>query len=72
MTDVACFCGYLFSFDGDAGACPSCGEVADPTDGTPAQAADAVQARPPRLVLIGAAPCMTRHDQPRSLSGTGI
>jgi hypothetical protein len=27
MTDVACFCGCLYSFDGDAGACPRCGEV---------------------------------------------
>jgi hypothetical protein len=72
MTDVACFCGYLFFFDGDAGACPSCGEVADLTDGTPAQPAGAVQARPARLVLIGAVPCTTRDDRPRSLSGTGI
>jgi hypothetical protein len=28
MTDVACFCGCLYSFDGGAGACPGCGEVA--------------------------------------------
>jgi hypothetical protein len=28
MTDVACFCGCLYSFDGDAGACPRCGEHA--------------------------------------------
>jgi hypothetical protein len=26
MADVACFCGYGYSFDGDSGACPSCGE----------------------------------------------
>ena len=26
MADVACFCGYRYSFDGDSGACPSCGE----------------------------------------------
>jgi hypothetical protein len=31
MADVACFCGYLFSFDGGAGACPRCGEVAGVT-----------------------------------------
>lgn len=28
MTDVACFCGCLYSFDGGAGACPTCGEYA--------------------------------------------
>jgi hypothetical protein len=28
MTDVACFCGCLFSFDGATGGCPKCGEVA--------------------------------------------
>lgn len=31
MTDVACFCGCLYSFDGGAGACPKCGEVASVT-----------------------------------------
>jgi hypothetical protein len=33
MTDVACFCGCLFSFDGDAGACSTCGRVASVTAG---------------------------------------
>ena len=33
MTDVACFCGCLFSFDGGVGACPRCGEVASVTAG---------------------------------------
>ena len=28
MTDVACFCGCCYSFDGGAGACPRCGEYA--------------------------------------------
>ena len=28
MAEVACFCGCCFSFDGAAGACPNCGEVA--------------------------------------------
>ena len=27
MAQVACFCGWYFSFDGGAGACPKCGEV---------------------------------------------
>jgi hypothetical protein len=33
MTDVACFCGCFYSFDGGAGACPGCGEVAAVTAG---------------------------------------
>jgi hypothetical protein len=33
MTDVACFCGCLFSFNGDAGACSRCGRVASVTAG---------------------------------------
>jgi hypothetical protein len=28
MTEVACFCGCLYVFDGGAGACPQCGELA--------------------------------------------
>lgn len=28
MTNVACFCGCLYSFDSDAGVCPGCGEYA--------------------------------------------
>jgi hypothetical protein len=31
MTDDACFCGWFFSFDGGAGACPKGGEVASVT-----------------------------------------
>ena len=33
MADVACFCGCVYSFDGHAGACPGCGEVATLTGG---------------------------------------
>jgi hypothetical protein len=33
MAEVACFCGCCFSFDGAAGACPECGEVARLTVG---------------------------------------
>ena len=33
MADVACFCGCFYSFDGGAGACPGCGEVAAVTAG---------------------------------------
>jgi hypothetical protein len=28
MTDVACFCGCCYSFEGDGEACPRCGEYA--------------------------------------------
>ena len=28
MAEVACYCGCSYSFYGDAGACPHCGEVA--------------------------------------------
>jgi hypothetical protein len=28
MTDVACFCNCIYSFEGDAGPCPQCGAVA--------------------------------------------
>jgi hypothetical protein len=28
MTNVACFCGCLYSFDGGEGPCPKCGAVA--------------------------------------------
>ena len=33
MADVACFCGCVYYFEGDAGACPGCGEVATLTVG---------------------------------------
>ena len=33
MAEVACSCGCCFSFDGAAGACPKCGEVARLTAG---------------------------------------
>jgi hypothetical protein len=28
-TDVACFCGCAYTFAGDTGACPRCGEVCE-------------------------------------------
>ena len=33
MTTVACFCGCCFSFSGDAGRCPECGEKVSFTPG---------------------------------------
>jgi hypothetical protein len=35
MTDVACFCGCLFSFRGEVGVCPRCGEYASLTGVSP-------------------------------------
>lgn len=35
MTDVACFCGYLYSFPGEVGVCPKCGEYASLTGVSP-------------------------------------
>jgi hypothetical protein len=36
MIDVACFCGTSFSFDGDLGACPRCGDVVNLAGAFPA------------------------------------
>lgn len=38
MIDVACFCGRVYSFSGDIGVCPQCGECADLAHVTPAEA----------------------------------
>ena len=50
MARVACFCGCTFSFDGDMGACPQCGEAVSLTGAVPEipvrdWAADQVPAR---------------------------
>ena len=50
MADVACFCGCLYSFDGAAGACPQCGEIASVATG-PAPGSTG-QARPDHRVPI--------------------
>ena len=39
MTDVACFCGCFYSFEGGAGPCPKCGEVAAVTAAPEAESA---------------------------------
>lgn len=36
MTDVACFCGTSYSFDGDLGVCPKCGEGVNMVSAFPA------------------------------------
>jgi hypothetical protein len=45
MIDVVCFCGCSYSFGGDEGACPQCGEIATLLVGPPANAVPAVQDR---------------------------
>jgi hypothetical protein len=49
MTDVARFCGCLYSFDGGAAACPRCGEWATVRTGSARTCADGGPA--PRTVL---------------------
>jgi len=53
MTDVACFCGCCFSFDGGAAACPGCGEVASVTAGLALQDAGRSQPKIPVPVVNG-------------------
>lgn len=37
MTQVACFCGSCYSFDGEVGVCPRCGEYTSFATVTPAE-----------------------------------
>jgi hypothetical protein len=53
MTDVACFCGCFFSFDGGAAACPRCGEVASVTAGPALEDAGSTQPKIPVPVVDG-------------------
>ena len=53
MTDVACFCGCCFSFDGGAAACPRCGEVASVTVGPGLEDAGRSQPKIPVPVANG-------------------
>lgn len=53
MTDVACFCGCCFSFDGAAGACPTCGEVASVTAGPVSGSTWRGRPEPPVPVMNG-------------------
>jgi len=63
MTDVACFCGCCFSFDGGAGACPRCGEVARVTAGAVPDSAGHIR---PELQV----PVMNRAGQNGQTPGT--
>ncbi len=58
MTDVACFCGCLYSFDGGAGACPKCGEVASVT-GPPVQGRPEADPYLSQLLILGLSPGIT-------------
>ena len=61
MTNVACFCGCLYSFDGAEGPCPKCGAVAGVHTTATRQASrehgqpDAVAAGADRLALLALA-----------------
>jgi hypothetical protein len=54
MTNVACFCGYLYCFAGDEGPCPQCGAVAvikaKATGKTNENPAQNEPERPPRVI----------------------
>src|SRR5215510_9336699 len=54
MTDVACFCGCFYSFDGGAGGCPGCGEVAAVAAGPMAAGTERGQQGQPGPVAKGA------------------
>jgi hypothetical protein len=64
MTEVACFCGCLFSFDSGAGACPKCGEIASVT-GLPVLEAPDAPGRKLRPLSC------TRSGKRRGEPGTG-
>jgi hypothetical protein len=52
MTNVACFCGCLYSFDGGAGACPRCGEYATVPTGSAVTCTEGGQPREQRVLAI--------------------
>jgi hypothetical protein len=56
MADVACFCGCVYSFDGHAGACPGCGEVATLTVGRAPAGTERGQQEQPSPVANGHGP----------------
>src|SRR5580693_975159 len=56
MADVACFCGCVYSFDGHAGLCPGCGEVATLTVGRASVGTERGQQEQP-------SPAVNRHGR---------
>jgi hypothetical protein len=66
MTDVACFCGCLYSFDGGAGACPKCGKYAAVRTGTALTRTEDDQPREQRVLARcqdGQAASLSLRDQ---------
>ena len=53
MADVACFCGCVYYFEGDAGACPGCGEVATLTAGRASAGTERGRHEQPSLAANG-------------------
>jgi hypothetical protein len=53
MIDVVCFCGRLYSFAGDEGACPQCGERTT-VPGTSAADAQEIGEQPRKLLTQSA------------------
>jgi hypothetical protein len=58
MTDVACFCGCLYAFDGAAGACPRCGEYATVQTGSAVTCTEGGQPREQLVLAI----CQDRQN----------
>ena len=65
MTDVACFCGCFYSFDGAAGDCPKCGEYATVTGGPSFSSTVRSRQEQPVPATNGARACQ-RTDQRRA------
>ena len=68
MIDVACFCGRRYSFSGDTGVCPHCGECV--TAARPS--VEDEQHKHDEHTLLGEAAVLTSHsasDLPRASVG---
>jgi hypothetical protein len=65
MTDVGCFCGCLYSFDGGGAACPKCGEYATVTAGPSFSSTVRSRQEQPVPAMNGARACQ-RTDQRRA------
>jgi hypothetical protein len=56
MTNVACFCGCRYSFDGDEGPCPKCGAVAVIRAQSISKTNESPEQSGPDAVTVGASP----------------